>query len=61
VGYEKRFDARGVAGKVLCCAEAKEMEVAAKARMVERATGDILTMEIIYVGREGTSGGEDGW
>ena len=39
VGYEKRFDASGVAGKVLCCADAME---AIRARRIERVTGDIF-------------------
>jgi hypothetical protein len=50
VGYANCFEARGVAGYVLwgSWAETRDIEVAAKAKIVERATGDIFTMQILW-------------
>ena len=52
VGYAKCFEARGVAGKVLIApwADTRVSEEAAKAIIVERATGDIVKMQgVLYV------------
>ena len=52
VGYAKCSEARGVAGKVLIApwADTRVSEEAAKAIIVERATGDIVKMQgVLYV------------
>ena len=52
VGYGKCFEASGVAGKVLIApwADTRVSEEAAKAMIVERATGDIVKMQgVLYV------------